>query len=44
MFTEIKDQVKGRLELVELSDFCPANFYQIDHIFMFEQLQNSYFS
>lgn len=44
MFTKVKDQVKSGLEFVELSNFGTTYLYEIDHIFMFQQLENSNFS
>lgn len=44
VLTEVKDQIKGGFEFVELSDFRPADFYQVDHIFVLEELEYSNFS
>jgi hypothetical protein len=44
VFTKVKDQVKGGLEFVELSNFGSTNFDEIDHIFMFQKLENPNFS
>ena len=44
MFTKVKDLVKSGLEFVELSNFGTTYLYEIDHIFMFQQLENPNFS
>jgi hypothetical protein len=41
MFTEIKDEVESGFKLVHLGGFRSANFYQIDNILMFEQLEDA---
>ena len=40
MLTKIKDQIKGGLELVHLSDFGAANLNEVDNILVLEELED----